>query len=171
LEGVKLLVELKELTTQDGIGIFDMLREIGPGENGFMNSAYGINPEEFSRFLEDNVKYSKGIDLLPGYVPQTVFWLYIDSKPVGIGKFRHYLNAILRQHGGHIGYCIRPTERGKGYGTIILRELLKKAKDSAVDEALITCDAKNIPSRKVIEANNGILESIIEGECNYWIKQ
>ncbi|HYF82977.1 MAG TPA: GNAT family N-acetyltransferase [Clostridia bacterium] len=165
-----MLIELIELSAQDGIDVFDMLKEIGPGENGFMNSAYGITSEEFPNYLEEIMNYSKGINLLPGYVPQTIYWLYIDSKPVGIAKFRHCLNDFLREHGGHIGYCIRPTERGKGYGTIILREALKKAKDKAIDEALITCNATNIPSRRVIEGNNGKLESIIEGECKYWIK-
>jgi predicted acetyltransferase len=165
-----MLVELRELSAQDDITVYDMLKEIGPGENGFMNSAYGVSYEEFPSFLIENVNYSKGINLPPGYVPQTIYWLYIDSKPVGIGKFRHYLNDFLLEHGGHIGYCIRPTERGKGYGTIILREILKKAKDKAIGEALITCNDTNIPSRKVIEGNNGKLEGIIQEECKYWIK-
>lgn len=165
-----MLVELRELSAQDGIEVFNMLKEIGPGENGFMNSAYGINYDEFPSYLAENVNYSKGIELPPGYVPQTIYWLYIDSKPVGVGKFRHYLNDFLREHGGHIGYCIRPTERGKGYGTIILKEVLKKAKDKTVDEALITCNAANTLSRKVIERNNGKLENITDGECKYWIK-
>lgn len=166
-----MLVELKELSAKDDMDIFDMLKEIGPGENGFMNSAFGISYEEFPGFLAENIDYSKGVNLPPGYVPQTIYWLYINAKPVGLGKFRHYLNDSLRVRGGHIGYCIRPTERGKGYGTIILRELLKEAKAEAVDEALLTCDATNIPSRRVIEGNNGELESIIDGECKYWIKQ
>ena len=166
-----MLLELRELSIKDGMDVFDMLREIGPGENGFMNSAYGISSGEFSSYLKENIDYSKGINLPPGYVPQTIYWLYIDSKPVGVGKLRHSLNSFLRAHGGHIGYCIRPTERCKGYGTIILKELLKKAKDNAVNEALIICDAANIPSRRVIEANNGELECITEGECKFWVKQ
>lgn len=166
-----MIVELRELTTKDGEDIFDMLTEIGPGENGFMNSAFGISFEEFPSYLKDNVDFSKGINLPSGYVPQTIYWLYVDSRPVGVGKFRHYLNDFLRERGGHIGYSIRPTERGKGYGTLILSELLKKAKDKNVDDALITCNETNIASRKVIEGNNGVLESIKEGECKYWIKQ
>lgn len=165
-----MLIELRELSLRDGKEIFDMLKEIGPGENGFMNSAYGIGPEEFPRFLEENIRYSEGVDLPTGYVPQTIYWLYIDSKPAGVGKFRHYLNDSLREHGGHIGYCIRPTERGKGYGTIILRELLKIAVAKDVCEALLTCSETNTPSRRVIEANMGELESIVNGECKYWIR-
>jgi predicted acetyltransferase len=164
-------IELRELCIQDGSDIFDMLKEIGPGENGFINGAYGLSREEFKGFLEQNLQHSNGINLPQGYVPQTIYWLYVDSKPVGIGKLRHYLNDSLREHGGHIGYCIRPSERGKGYGTLILEELLKKAKDKGIGEALITCNADNIPSRRVIEGNHGKLESTNNGECRYWISQ
>lgn len=163
-------VELIELSVKDGHDIYDMLKEIGPGENGFMNGAYGLSPEEFPDFLEQNFRNSKGVDLPQGYVPQTVYWLYIDSKPVGMGKLRHYLNDSLRVHGGHIGYCIRPTERGNGYGTMILGALLDKAREKGIDAALLTCNADNIPSRKVIEGNGGTLENITNGECKYWIK-
>lgn len=166
-----MLVELREISAVDGSEVFDMLCEIGPGENGFMNSAYGISLDEFPGFLEKNVQYAKGINLPPGYVPQTIYWLYADSKPVGVGKLRHYLNNSLREHGGHIGYCIRPAERGKGYGTIILQELLKKAREKNIAEALITCSESNIPSRRVIENNNGKLDCIINSECRYWVMQ
>ncbi|HYE83899.1 MAG TPA: GNAT family N-acetyltransferase [Clostridia bacterium] len=164
------MIELRKLSIQDGMDIFNMLVEIGPGENGFMNSAYGISSEEFPAFLKENDDHSNGINLPTGYVPQTIYWLYVDSKPVGIGKLRHFLNDALRKHGGHIGYCIRPTERGKGYGTVILRELLKKARGISVDNALLSCDEGNIASRRVIEENGGVLEEINEGECRYWIK-
>lgn len=163
-------VELRELTTNDGKDIFDMLNEIGPGENGFMNNAYGLSYEEFKSYLQENIHHSKGMNLPPGYVPQTTFWLYIDLKPVGMGKLRHYLNDSLRTHGGHIGYCIKPSERGKGYGTVILRELLKEAKAKEIDNALITCNETNTASRRVIEGNNGVLECIDDGKCKYWIK-
>jgi predicted acetyltransferase len=71
---------------------------------------------------------------------------------------------------GHIGYCIRPTERGNGYGNIILMELLKKAKGNGIEEVLLTCDESNVPSRKVIEVNEGRLEEVCNGKCKYWIK-
>ncbi|WP_408582003.1 GNAT family N-acetyltransferase [Enterococcus avium] len=38
---------------------------------------------------------------------------------------RHELNEFLREFGGHIGFGVRPTERGKGYATEILRLGLK----------------------------------------------
>lgn len=163
-------VELRKLSNKDGRNIYDMLQEIGPGENGFGNCGFNITFDKFSEYIDKNIAFSKGIGLDEKYVPQTIYWLNIDSIPVGIGKLRHYLNDNLRKVGGHIGYSIRPSERKKGYGNLILNEILKEAKKLNIDEVLLTCDADNIPSRKVIEKNNGILESMENGECKYWIK-
>jgi predicted acetyltransferase len=57
----------------------------------------------------------------------------------------------LKQEGGHIGYSIRASERGKGYGTKMLKMVLPKVKELEIDRALITCDDTNIASQKVIE--------------------
>src|SRR5690242_12786970 len=120
-------IELRELSQNDGNDILEMIREIGPGENGFMNDGYEMNETGFKDYLYQNINMSRGIDIQPQWVPQTKYWLLIDGYPVGLGKLRHYLNNNLRKIGGHIGYCIRPTARGKGYGNTILYELLKKA--------------------------------------------
>ncbi len=166
-----MIIELRELSLNDGIEIYEMIQEIGPGENGYQNSAYNLEFKEFQSFLIESRDESLGINLQPHYVPQTIYWLMIDAKPVGIGKLRLYLNDNLCKIGGHIGYTIRPSERGKGYGNIILEELLKKAKAKGIKEVLVTCNESNSLSRKIIELNNGELKDIDQGECRYWIRQ
>lgn len=163
-------VELRKLTKNDGREIYDMIQEIGPGENGFGNCGYNITFEQFHEYLNRNINFSEGIGLDEKYVPQTIYWLIVNDKPVGIGKLRHYLNDNLKIVGGHIGYSIRPSERKNGYGNLILKEILKEAQKMNINEVLLTCDDINIPSRKVIEKNNGVLESMENGECKYWIK-
>ncbi|WP_234533798.1 GNAT family N-acetyltransferase [Paenibacillus pseudetheri] len=164
-----MLIELKEASLSDGRDIFEMIMEIGPGENGFVNNGFDLAYSEFPDFIRDRIALSRGDNLLPNYVPQTNYWLLIDSYPVGVGKLRHSLNDQLRKSGGHIGYSIRPSERGKGFGKIFLAELLKKAADLRIDKVMLTCDPNNVASRKVIEANRGILSGIGDGKCNYWI--
>ena len=115
------MIELKELALNDGENVFDMIKEIGPGENGFGNSGYEMSYEDFPQYLMRNINMSKGIDLKSEQVPQTMYWLYVDGVPVGIGKLRDHLNDNLKRIGGHIGYTIRPSERGKGYGKAILK--------------------------------------------------
>jgi predicted acetyltransferase len=145
-----------------------MLREIGPGENGFINDG-NVEFSRFPDFLQKHVNMSLGIGLADNQVPQTLYWLYVDNKPAGYGKLRHYLNDSLRKIGGHIGYAIRPSERGKGYGKLILKKMLVKAKENGIYKVLMTTTEDNILSRKVIEGNGGLLSHICHGECYYWI--
>jgi predicted acetyltransferase len=168
--GFAMNIELRECSLEDGDDILDMLREIGPGENGFMNDGYNLQPLEFRDFLFKNINSSRGIDLMVPLVPSTRYWLFADGIPVGYSKLRHYLNVNLRIIGGHIGYCIRPSVRGKGYGSILLGEMLKKAAEKKIPRALVTCLETNTASRKVAEHNGGKLEGIVDGECYYWIR-
>ena len=55
-------------------------------------------------------------------VPSRTFFLIreSDNKIVGMINIRLVLNERLEKFGGHIGYGIRPSERGKGYNKINL---------------------------------------------------
>ncbi len=164
------MAELIELSLEDGKKVYDMLQDIESEENRFHNSAKGLTFAEFKDYLIVNKRMAKGINLKEGYVPQTIYWLWIDDKPVGMAKLRHYLNENLREKGGHAAYAVRKSERGRGYGKLILKELTTKAKEMDIEDLLLTVDDVNITSRKVIEANGGELEKIKDGECYYWIK-
>jgi predicted acetyltransferase len=163
-------VELRKLTAREDQDIRDMILELGPGENGFVNSLYLENKAEFQAGMERNLAMSQGLNLAPHQVPQTIYWLYVNGVPVGYGKLRHRLNDHLRKRGGHIGYTIRPSQRGKGYGRIMLQELLKEAKILGIRDALLTCDEANAASRRIIEANGGRLEDVADGICRNWIR-
>lgn len=163
-------IRLQELSLGDGRDIYDMLQTIPAEEQGFHNAAYGIAWEDFGEYLRDNIQMARGIGLPEYYVPQTIYWLYADDEPVGIVKLRHFLNDNLRKQGGHIGYCIKPSARGKGYGTRILAEILHEARRIHIPEALLTCNEDNLRSRRVIEANGGVMEKTDDGKCYYWIE-
>jgi len=124
----------------------------------------------YHKILEER---RKGINLKKGKVPSTQYWAVVGNKVVGRLSLRHRLNKALAIMGGHIGYAIVPSERRKGHGTEILRLGLEKAKKLGIKKALLTCDEKNIGSRKIIEANGGILiNKIKENDIikrRYWI--
>ena len=80
------------------------------------------------------------------------------------------LSDYLLEVGGHIGYSIRPSERGKGYAKKALRQGLKVAKEKNIKKALVTCSVNNPASRSVILANGGILEDVRNGVERYWIE-
>lgn len=92
-------------------------------------------------------------------MPYSTFWLVDDSKFVGQATIRHQLNEHLLNIGGNIGYDIRPSMRGRGYGNTILRLSLQKAKGLGIERARLTCDERNVASKKIIEKNGGVFES------------
>lgn len=153
----------------DGLDILEMLRDIGPGENGFTNASHDLGRDAWPVYLANQLRYAQGVDLLAGHVPQTVYWLRRDGYPVGMSKVRHTLNDELRARGGHIGYCVRPSERGRGYGHILLSLTLEQASRLGLDRVLITADWGNTSSRAMIERQGGVLERDDSGNCRYWV--
>lgn len=109
-----------------------------------------------------------------GFVPATLYFLINENgRILGAIHLRHELNERLLMNGGHIGYGVRPSERRKGYASLMLNLLLTKIKKEGYTKVLITCDDVNIASAKTIENNNGILAEKVEFEGDmtrkYWV--
>ena len=75
-----------------------------------------------------------------------------DDKIVGMINIRLTENQNLISQGGHIGYSIRPTERGKGYNKINLYLGLKCLDKHKIDVALLNCVKSNLASSKTMLA-------------------
>lgn len=124
----------------------------------------------------NNQKKNKHQELIkPEYSPQTIFGVFDDNKLVGGFNLRHIIKGDLIHHGGNTSYLIRPSERKKGYGTIMLGLALKKVREIGLEKVLISCREDNVGSAKVIEKNGEIYENnyydekLDETYKRYWI--
>ena len=64
-------------------------------------------------------------------VPSTTYFAILESdgRLVGVIDLRHHIDhPILGTWGGHCGYTVRPSERGKGYAKEMLRLNIQNAK-------------------------------------------
>ncbi len=81
-----------------------------------------------------------------------------EEKIVGMVNIRYNISKEkLSTWASHIGYGIRPTERGKGYAKIALYLALIEEQKLGEEKVLLICDVNNVGSSKVIEALGGVL--------------
>lgn len=118
--------------------------------------------------------WSRGEDL-DGWVPNTTRFLFAKGRILGNYNLRHDLNETLKLYGGHCGYSVRPSKRGKGYGAMLLADAKEVARHLGLRQMLVICSVNNVASARVIEHNRGICEGVVHDESSqedlsrYWI--
>jgi predicted acetyltransferase len=105
----------------------------------------------------------------PGFVCSTTWWWVEGEEYVGRIAVRHELTPHLLEVGGPIGYDVRRSRRREGQATAMLAAALPQAHALGIDPALVTCSEDNLASRRVIEANGGILEDQRGTKLRFWI--
>ena len=120
-----------------------------------------IVPSVFGKLLKSNLdKLEKDYTMTPSEerVPARTYFLVreSDNKIVGMINIRTALNERLSKFGGHIGYGIRPTERGKGYNKVNLYLGLKVCNEYGIEIVFMDADLDNPASWKTMEALGGV---------------
>lgn len=127
--------------------------------NSKINGAGGLY-KYIDNYEEWLLKLEGDYNMVPNEerVPSRTFFLVreSDNRIVGMSNIRTTLNESLSKYGGHIGYGIRPTERGKGYNKINLYLGLKVCDEYGIKEVFLDANLDNIPSWKTMEALGGI---------------
>jgi predicted acetyltransferase len=151
--------------------IVELVRPHGRARESFLEAVEEFKPE--GRYRDVTLENADAViermlldetEPEAGKVPDTILWLVKGNHFIGRLSIRHRLNAKLEKHGGHIGYELRPSERGKGYGTLILRLGLEWARKLGLKRVLLTTDVTNERSIRVIQANGGVLRDRLRVE-------
>lgn len=158
------MIYLKEANVHDAAKEYEFLKDTPACENGFENRYYEFSYENFiNKALPQIMRFSKGIGLPKGYVPETFYFLWDDDSIVGLFKLRHYLSESLRKGAGHIGYGINKKYRGKGYATKGLALVIEKAKEIIKEnEIYLSVNIDNPASLKVQLDNNAYIHHFDE---------
>ncbi len=120
---------------------------------------------------------SKAETCEPQLVPSTTYFAIreSDNRLVGVIDLRHHIDhPVLAAWGGHCGYSVRPSERGRGYAKEMLRLLIQNAKAMGIPGLLLACDENNTASEGTILSNGGLFEKSTEANGRvmkrYWIE-
>lgn len=135
------------------------------GEYEINGSELWDKTDSYEEWLENINKNSDSTTVSKDWVVTDTFFAVRerDNKIIGIIDLRHSLNQFLKDF-GNCGYSVRPTERNKGYATLMLHNLLKIAKDARMDRLQLSVLKSNIPSVRTIIKNNGVYERSFEYE-------
>ena len=154
----------------------EILVKDADNEDAFAGCSTLKDVKKVSEWLELLAKYEDTEKVPEGMVPSTTYLAIrkFDNKVVGIIDLRHHIDhPILDVWGGHMGYSIRPSERGKKYAKEMVRLNLEECKKHHLDKVMITCSEWNKASERVILANGGVYEKTVEVEGDrikrYWI--
>jgi predicted acetyltransferase len=141
------------------------------GIGGFWNVP--TKPVAIEEYIQRTSDHSEGKNLPDYWMQATTFWLIDNEEFVGHANLRHVLVDWSEKIGGHIGYAIRASARGKGYGMKILELVLPEARRIGLSRALLTCDDANGASIRIIEKNGGQFQDVsdVKGKMTrrYWI--
>lgn len=139
-------------------------------------SMYAPAIADFEGYLERLADHAAGRNLPAGVVRYRMYWLVRGCGAiVATSALRLESTPHVEQELGHIGYGVRPSQRRRGYGKVICRLTLAKARLLGMDRVLITCDSDNVASVRIIEANGGVMENqVVSGltgklKNRYWV--
>ena len=164
-------MELRRPTLADKETILSMVAEFEETQSAHDGGFWDAEAFVYEAWLESNRDMEMGLGIPEGWVPAVQLVAFArDGQAVGFLNLRLRLSAYLLEEGGHIGYSIRPSDRGKGSATEALPHGLQVAKEKNIHRALVTCSTENPASRAVILANGGQFEDVRNGTERYWIE-
>lgn len=136
------------------------VEEIEEAREQLIPFVLGFPADDFQALLDRFEACKAGAEVPNGFVPHETFWLVDEGqRVVAVSNLRYSLTDGLRKRGGHIGFGVRPSARRRGFGTMVLRETLKKAGELGIARALVTCEKSNLGSAAAILRNGGVLEA------------
>jgi predicted acetyltransferase len=168
-------LELSRASSEMEEQYYDFINDWHNNDEAIVPYAARLLDMDYKTWLEYTYKFENKDTCPPNLVPAHTYFLTQENKRIiGAINIRHCLNDYLLNFGGHIGYGIRPSERKKGYASLMLSMALPIAKELGINKILITCDKSNAGSAKTIINNGGVLENEVLDDAEitqrYWIE-
>lgn len=155
------LLTLRPLCVADERSFRHAVNEFREKEPKWLFAFHFEETTDFAKYVRRLDCWTKGHKLPEGFVPKTFLVGVVRNTLISRVSIRHELNDYLSKYGGHAGYGVVPTQRNRGYASQMLRLTLPIAAKLGIPRLLVTCDADNLASQRVIEKTGGKLENVL----------
>lgn len=169
-------IGLRKPRHSDRAAAEEMIAEFHANGETMLYGSGGAGDSPYDEWLEKMRRYATPATVPEGNVPQDVrFGVKLPSgQLIGYIALRPMLSDALFHIGGNTGYCIRPSERRKGYGHAQLGRALAWLSEHGVKQALLTCADTNKASAATILSQGGVEDDVYIDEIGiphrrFWI--
>ncbi|MBY3808857.1 GNAT family N-acetyltransferase [Rhodococcus fascians] len=140
----------------------DAHAEWGPG---FHEDGFGLAADDDAVSTQG---FSDWVERLRADVECTCRWIAEDERVLGGIALRHDSNKSVGRR-GHIGYGVRPSERGRGVATWAVREMLMLAADLGMTRITAVCAVDNAASIATLKRAGGEQVGRLGSVVRFWI--
>ncbi|MCL1064075.1 GNAT family N-acetyltransferase [Shewanella benthica] len=117
----------------------------------FLFACYQSGLSKYEAAIKDPKQFLENI--ISSAAETSTYFCVVNEEIIGAIRFRHNTNEYIVSVIGHVGYETKPTARGKGVARFMLSWLQEHIMGSG---AIITCEADNMASEKVIKHCGGV---------------
>jgi len=130
---------------------------------------YSVAREKPKVYLEKVIAAAHEDNLKEQLPPTSTYFCIKNEEVLGAIRYRHGTNTFIERVIGQTGYETKPSARGKGVARFMLSWLQKNI---LTKDIIITCEADNIASQKVIESCGAqYLNQIFSNEKNSYVSR
>lgn len=131
------------------------VREHADHGEGSVSASLGLSASVYGEWVE---KIRTNASVGDAEWGRSLTYLCFDeARLIGLLNIRYGLPKNLSERYGDIGYGVRPSERGKGYATAMLRHALSVCREKGMKRVILGCYQDNLASAAVIKRNGGVL--------------
>lgn len=150
---VNMAYRLPELT--DKCMLQEYVQEHYDNNESGISASMGLPVSEYNEWVEKIHRNASVGDTEWGR--SLLYLCFEHDKLVGLLSIRYELPEDLSNIYGDIGYGVRPSEREKGYATMMLHHALSVCKEKGLKKVVLGCYKDNVASAATIKKNGGVL--------------
>lgn len=142
-------------TLEDYDILMEYIKEHYDNGETHISASFGLTSTDYKEWIR-KVESASNVPT-EGWGRSNLYLVCCNDHLIGLLNVRYEMSDEFQRTYGNIGYGVRPSARGLGFATEMLRYALKKCESHGMKYAIVGCIEDNVASQKVMVKNGGQL--------------